>query len=134
MKEFDLEIITPSKTCFSGTVESVTVPGTKGEFQVLVNHAPILSTFEIGAIKVVVNKESTIYFATSGGTIDVIQNKVLILANSAEKPDEIDVARAEKSAERAKNRLREGGKDIDLLRAELSLTRALNRIKISHWK
>ncbi|NUN08712.1 MAG: F0F1 ATP synthase subunit epsilon [Ignavibacteriaceae bacterium] len=134
MKEFDLEIVTPARVCYTGKVESVTVPGSLGEFQVLVNHAPILSTFEIGGIKVVENKESSLYFATSGGTVDVIQNKVLILANAAEKPEEIDVARAEKSAERARNRIRESGKEIDIMRAEASLARALNRIKISTWR
>ena len=132
MKEFELEIVTPAKVCYTGKVQTVTVPGTAGEFQVLLNHAPLLSTFEIGIIKVSENPDApNLTFATSGGTIDVIQNKVLILASSAEKPEDIDVARAENSADRARARLRESAKEIDLIRAEASLQRALNRLKVS---
>lgn len=129
MSELFLEIISPSKQVFSGQIKSITVPGTKGRFQVLKNHAPIISTFEIGMIKVDL-PEKPKYFATAGGTIEVLNNKVLVLADSIESADEIDIDRAKRAKERAEKRLAEKTPDIDVVRAQTSLARALNRIKI----
>lgn len=129
MSELSLEIISPAKQVFSGEIKSITVPGTKGRFQVLKNHAPIISTFEIGLIKVNLT-DKTRYFATAGGTIEVLNNKVLILADSIESSDEIDLERAVKAKERAEKRLQEKSKDIDVERAQAALARALNRIRI----
>ncbi len=133
MKELFLEIITPDKQVFSGNVESVTVPGTSGSFQVLFNHAPILSTFEIGSLKIKESGAKSRLFATSGGTIEVLNNRILILAESVEAPEEIDVERAKKALERAKQRLAERKKEIDRTRAELALKRAINRLKITGY-
>ncbi len=131
MKELYLEILTPSKKMFEGNILSVTVPGTVGEFQVLFNHAPIISTLEIGRIKIKTANEPEQIFAVSTGVIEVLHNKVLILVKSIENVTEIDVARAEKAAERAKQRLHEKhNNEIDASRAEAALSRALNRIKL----
>ncbi len=129
MSELFLEIISPAKQVFSGTIKSITVPGTKGRFQVLKNHAPIISTLEIGMIKVDLPDKPK-YFATAGGTIEVLDNKVLVLADSIESADEIDLNRAIKAKERAEKRLNTKGLEIDVIRAQASLARALNRIKI----
>ncbi len=129
MKEINLEIITPSKQAYKGIVKSITVPGSSGSFQVLYNHAPLLSTFEIGKIKIVNQSDELIEFTTGGGTIEVIDNKILILADSLETKEEIDLERAKSSYQRAKDRLANRKNDIDVLRAEASLQRALNRIK-----
>ena len=130
MKEFNLEVITPSKPVFNGAVVSVTVPGTLGNFQVLYNHAPILSSLEIGIVKIKLLSGDEKEFFTSGGTIEVLNNKVIILAESFESKDEIDLARAERSLERARERLSKGNKNnIDIVRAQASLNRALSRIK-----
>lgn len=131
MKEIKLEIVTPSKTAFSGAINSISVPGTSGAFQVLYNHAPILSSFEIGVIKISDSNNNELIFATSGGTIEVLENKILILAESLERPKEIDIDRAEKAKDRAKERLASKGKEIDQSRAEAALQRAINRIKVS---
>lgn len=132
MKQLVIEIVTPSKIIYSGNVESCSVPGTSGAFQVLFNHAAILSTFEVGEIKIVDMQGKTIHYATGGGTIEVLDNKILLLAESIENPEDIDVNRAEKSLERAKERLSGGQKpDIDFARAELALHRALNRINMN---
>lgn len=130
MKEFNLEIITPSKIAYSELVSSVTVPGTIGEFQVLYNHAPLVSTLEIGRIKIK-SKDTEEIYATSGGTIEVLDNKVLILVDSIEKASDINVERAKKAAERANHRLSNKKNDVDIVRAEAALRRALNRIKIA---
>ena len=134
MKEINLEIITPSKCAYSGEIESLSVPGTKGSFQVLFNHAPILSSFEIGKIKVVEKSKKELEFATSGGTVEVLKNKILILAESIETKDEIDVKRAQEAFDRAKARLASKDKELDVARAEGAYARALNRLKIAGKK
>lgn len=129
MKEIYVEIITPSKSAFKGEVKSITIPGTLGNFQVLFNHARLLSTFEIGRIKMEDANGQKLKYATSGGTVEVRENKILILADSVESAAEIDVERAKSSYERAKERLAKRKVDIDQLRAEASLQRAINRMK-----
>lgn len=131
MKELNLEVITPAKKAYEGTVQSVTVPGTLGSFQVLFNHAPILSSLEIGEMKVVDSTNNESHFAVSGGTVEVLNNKVLVLAESFEKTDEIDKVRAEKAKERAHERLKNREEGIDEVRAEAALKRAINRLKLS---
>ena len=84
MNELDLEIISPEKKVYTGKVKSVTIPGTKGNFQVLYNHAPLISTFDIGIIKLVLSDDSTQIFTTSGGSTEVLDNKVLILSDTVE--------------------------------------------------
>ncbi|MFN3695560.1 MAG: ATP synthase F1 subunit epsilon, partial [Ignavibacterium sp.] len=93
------------------------------------NHAPIISTFEIGMIKIDLTDKSK-YFATAGGTIEVLNNKVLVLADSIESSDQIDIDRALKAKERAEKRLAEKKAETDIARAQAALARALNRIKI----
>lgn len=132
MKELVVEIITPSKMAYNGKVKSISLPGTLGNFQVLFNHAPLLSSFEIGKIKIVDLSDKEIEYATSGGTVEVLANKILVLADSFESKDEIDIERAENSLQRAKERLSNRNKEkIDELRAEISLQRAINRIKFA---
>jgi len=132
MKELNVEIITPSKSAFSGKVKSISLPGTLGNFQVLFNHAPLLSTFEIGKIKIVDLDDKETEYATSGGTVEVLSNKILVLADSFESKEEIDIQRAERSLQRAKERIANRNKEkIDEARAEASLRRALNRIKFA---
>ncbi|MGK9476064.1 F0F1 ATP synthase subunit epsilon [Melioribacter sp. OK-6-Me] len=130
MKNFELEIITPSKVAFKGMVNAVTVPGTLGSFQILFNHAPLLSTFEVGRIKIK-QGELTSEFTTGGGTVEVLENRVLILADSFESKDEIDIERAKGAYQRAKERLRSHSNDIDIKRAEAALARAINRLKFT---
>ncbi len=126
-----LEVITPSKAAYKGKVISVTVPGTLGNFQILSNHAPIMSSLEIGVIKIVEDNNKELIFATSGGTVEVVDNKITILAESFESKDEIDAERAEKAKKRALERLaKRKSEKIDDIRAELALKRALNRLKV----
>lgn len=133
MKELKVEVITPARGKFSGTAVSVTIPGTMGGFQVLYNHAPIVSTFEIGKIKIETADGEKKIFATGGGTVEVLNNKVLLLAESFETPEEIDVKRAKEAMERAKGRLSKKSSEekIDYARAEIALKRAINRLKIT---
>lgn len=128
MAEINLEIITPEKIIYKDSVDSITVPGTKGMFQVLKDHAPLMSTIEIGVITFKKNDESK-YLTTAGGTIEVLNNNVLILADSAEVIEYIDIDRAERAKSRAEENIkRKKEEEIDFVRAELALKRALNRI------
>ncbi len=132
MKNVQVEVITPSKAVYKGEVSSVTIPGTAGGFQILYNHAPLMSTFEVGTVKLSESDSSTVVFATGGGTVEVLNNKVLILAESFEKPEDIDEKRAEQARDRALERLKNrNNPDVDESRAELALKRAINRINVS---
>jgi F-type H+-transporting ATPase subunit epsilon len=129
MKKLLVEIITPNKIGYKGEVSSITVPGTKGNFQILYNHAPIISSLEIGEIIIEANDSEKEYFATSGGTIEVVNNKVIVLAETFERTKDIDVNRAEEAKVRAEERLKKKREEnIDELRAELALKRAINRL------
>lgn len=128
MAELKLEIITPEKPVFSDQIEAVTIPGTLGSFQILKDHAPLISSFDIGVIKVKNNNREN-FFTTSGGTVEVNNNNVLVLADSLEKVENIDENRAEKAKQRAEERLRKKSEnDIDEARAKAALNRALNRL------
>lgn len=131
MKEFEVEIVTPARKVYSDKVKMITLPGTEGEFQVLYNHAPLLSTIEVGKIQVMDANDKLQFFATSGGTIEVLKNKVLVLAESVERAEEIDVERAESALKRAQERLASKGLRFDQIRAEFSLARAKNRWEIA---
>ena len=130
MPDLNIEIITPSKVTFSGGAKSITIPGTLGSFQVLFNHAPIMSTFETGLVKVNIDNNNTLFFATGGGTVEVNKNKVLVLADSLEEVTSIDIERAGRAMERSKKRIEEKIPGTDLDRAQAALIRALNRIQI----
>jgi len=128
MAELNLEIITPEKIIYKDSVDSVTVPGTKGLFQVLKDHAPLMSTIEIGVITIMKNDENT-HFTTAGGTIEVLNNIVLVLADSVEVIENIDIDRAERAKTRAEENIKKKNEEeIDFVRAELALKRAINRI------
>lgn len=128
MSELTLEIITPEKPIFKDHVEAVSIPGTLGSFQILKDHAPLISSFDIGVIKIKKASDESFY-TTSGGTIEVAHNKILVLADSLEKISDINVERAEQAKKRAEERLqRKHDADIDEARARAALNRALNRL------
>lgn len=131
-KNFHLEIVTPRKVVFSNEVRSFTAPGVDGGFQVLKNHAPLLSAISVGEVKLTNLSGQEFKYATSGGFVEVHENKVVMLAETAERSDQIDVQRATSARERAQKRLEEKQTEIDVARARIALLKALNRLKISH--
>ncbi|MCK5694314.1 MAG: ATP synthase F1 subunit epsilon [Bacteroidales bacterium] len=78
-----LEIIAPDQKLYSGEVDLVQVPGSKGSFEILRNHAPLISTLEEGRIKIVDVKGGTTFFEVNGGVIEVKNNKIIVLAETA---------------------------------------------------
>ena len=80
-----LEIIAPDRELYSGEVDRIKVPGSKGSFEILVNHAPIISTLEAGQIRIVDSKGKESFFEVDGGVIEAKNNKVIVLAESLKK-------------------------------------------------
>jgi F-type H+-transporting ATPase subunit epsilon len=133
-KSFHLEIITPKRIVFNGQVTSFSAPGVAGGFQVLHSHAPLLSSIKIGEVKLTEINGSEFKYATSGGFVEVRDNKVVLLAETAERADEIDLDRAKAARDRAQKRVKEKKLDTDIERAKLALFRALNRMKLANVK
>ncbi len=90
-KLLDVEIVTPNKTIYSGRIQSITLPGSKAPFQVLFNHAPIVSSLEIGSIKLVDENGKDVYFASTDGFTEVSRNVVSVMVESAEEASQINV-------------------------------------------
>ena len=128
-KTFKLEIVTPEKLVFSEDITSLVVPAEEGYLGVLAGHAPLLAALRPGEIRIRRDGGETLY-ATSGGFMEVLPQKTSILCESAETPESIDAARAEKARARAKERLANPAKDLDRERAEASVERADNRLRV----
>nr|MBF0222440.1 F0F1 ATP synthase subunit epsilon [Desulfobulbaceae bacterium] len=132
-EKIQLEVVTPTGPVVSEQVDIVTAPGIDGDFGVLANHAPLLSTIKIGAMSYKTDS-STVYLMVSGGFCEVSNNKITFLVESAERGRDIDVDRAMRAKERAEKRLAEASRQQESLnsaRAEASLQRALARLKVS---
>ena len=129
-KFLQVNVTTPQKTWVFDEVSSVSAPGVMGGFQVLINHAPMIAQLEIGEIKISSPEKIQLY-ATSGGFLEILNDKVSLLLESCEQADKIDIERARAAAERARERLRTKSEDVDIGRAEIALARAINRIKIA---
>ena len=130
-KYFHVEIVTPKRIVFKGEVTSFTAPGFEGGFQVLHNHAPLLASVKIGKVKISVAGGNEFHYAISGGFVEVRENNVILLAETAERTDEIDVERVKSARDRALKRIAEKYPNTDLERAKLALLRALNRLKVA---
>ncbi|HET6528098.1 MAG TPA: ATP synthase F1 subunit epsilon [Balneolaceae bacterium] len=131
MNIFKAQILTPEGSLFDDEVTGVRMPGTMGSFEVKALHANIISTLEVGEIIVRKAAGGEQRFSVTGGFVEVVDNKLTLLAEAAEPVEEIDVVRAETSKERAIERLASGEEHIDTERARRSLERAENRIKLS---
>ena len=125
----NVDIVSPSGSVFRGEARRVRAPGTLGSFEVLHNHAPMIATFGIGPIIITTPDLERITYATSGGFLEVVDNFVSILAESAEPASEIDVDRAKAAEKRAYEALKAG--DGDGEEAEARLQRARNRLRIA---
>ena len=129
--ELTLEIVTPERVAFRGTVDEVTIPGTEGEFGVLKGHAPLLSSVGDGELSFLRDHAKTRY-AVHTGYAEVSAAKVTVLVESAERADEIDRDRAARAKQRAEENLTKLQKDDwEFERARLALIRAVTRLNVS---
>lgn len=127
-----LEIVTPYGFVFSDDVDEVVCAGGEGDFGVLPGHVPFFTTVKIGMLTYKNGNEAR-YFFVNSGYVEVGPDKVLILADSAERSEDIDVERAKVSMKRAEERLKKCD-DCDFHRAETSLERAATRIQIAQLR
>jgi len=127
-KNLHLEVVTPDRLVLSQQVDYVGAPGYEGEFGVLPNHVSFLSALQIGNLYYKTGGK-TYYVFISGGFADVSNNKVTILAESAEKAEEIDIERARKAKDRAEQRMAKAKDNQDYARAQAALQRALARMR-----
>ncbi len=125
-----LEIVTPQRVVYKDDARFVVVPGVEGELGFLPDHAPLVSALKTGVLRVQKDGNTT-SVALHGGFVEVRNSRVTVLANAAEKADEIDKARAEQAKKRAEERLEKKSEDIDIQRAEAALRRALTRLKVA---
>jgi F-type H+-transporting ATPase subunit epsilon len=129
MSNLKVDIVTAERVVFSEEdVERLIVPGIEGELGVLPLHAPLLTTIQPGVLRVVKGEEETT-MAITGGFIEVRENRVTILADAAERGEDIDLARVEEARRRAEERLASREATVDIVKAEMALKRALVRLK-----
>ncbi len=130
---FSLSIVSPEGDVLKEEVEFVVLPGGAGELGILPNHAPLIAGLDIGVLRYtldgVINR-----VAIAGGFVEVVDNSAIVLADTAELSQDIDLARAVEAKERATKRLASGTNEIDLRRAEFALRRASARIDASEVK
>lgn len=129
MASMKLEIITAERVVYSDDVDVVVAPGMEGELGILPHHAPLMTALVPGEIRVRQGSEE-LFLAVSGGFLEVMANKVTILADSAERSEEIDEARVQQAMKRAQERLAMRSADIDLERAVAALRRSQARLKV----
>ena len=128
-----LEIVTAERVVLSDDVDQVNVPTKDGRVGILPRHAPLLTILDVGELTIIKDGAST-PFAVSGGFMEVLPNRVTILADTAERADEIDEARAEAARRRAEEQIAQRQSDQDIALAEAELRRALIRLKVAQLK
>jgi F-type H+-transporting ATPase subunit epsilon len=124
-----LEIVTAERVVFSDDVDVVVAPGVEGELGILPHHAPLMSMLLPGELRVRKGGEE-LYLAIAGGFLEVRPDRVIVLADAAERAEEIDIARAEAAKRRAEERLKVHPPELDVARAEAALRRAIARLQV----
>jgi len=129
--KLQFEIVTPDRLVQKDEVDELQIPGKNGYLGILPGHAPLITELTVGQLSYQKDKV-TRYLSVAGGYCEVLPNRVTLLAETAEKPEEINVDRARASKERAEKRLADSqNPDIDFDRAMVSLQRALIRLQVS---
>jgi F-type H+-transporting ATPase subunit epsilon len=123
-----LTIVTPEKIFYEDEVTSLVAPGSEGYLGVLTDHAPLITGLVPGKLTVKDENSQEVHFSISGGFMEVFKNQVTILADSIEFIQDIDIERAKRALERARQRLRSKEKKVDIPRAVAAMKRAENRI------
>jgi len=130
MSPVRLDIVTAERVVYSEEVDIVVAPGVLGQLGILPHHAPLMTTLEPGELKV--RKGGEEYsLVISGGFLEVRPDRIIILADAAERAEEIDIARAEAAKQRAQQRLTHPTPEVDLAQAEAALRRSLARLKVA---
>jgi F-type H+-transporting ATPase subunit epsilon len=129
MAKTRLEIVTAEGVVFSDDVDVVVAPGIEGQLGILPHHAPLMTMLFPGELLVRKGGEE-LPLAISGGFLEVRPDRIIVLADAAERAEDIDVARAEEAKKRAEERLKHPMEEVDMARAEAALRRSLARLKV----
>jgi F-type H+-transporting ATPase subunit epsilon len=130
---FQLEIVTPTRLLVKDAAEEAQIPGLSGYLGILPGHAPLITELAVGVITYKANGESHT-LSVAWGFAEVLPDKVTILAEAAERPEEIDVQRAQEAKVRAAQRLKSSDSEVDYTRAEDALQRAETRLNVAKEK
>jgi F-type H+-transporting ATPase subunit epsilon len=130
---FQLEIVTPAKLVVKETAEEAQIPGSSGYLGILPGHAPLITELGVGVITYKASG-ATHTLSVAWGFAEVLPDKVTILAEAAERPQEIDIERAQKAKDRAEERLKSNDPQVDYTRAEDALQRAETRLDVAKEK
>lgn len=130
MSTFNLEIVATDKIFYKGSCEFLVFPGIDGEHGILANHEPMVAAVAAGELRYTVDGE--VHGAAVGdGFIEVSSEKVVVISDFAEKPEEIDIKRAERAKERAEERLRLKRSEKEYVHSQAALSRAMARLKVA---
>ena len=130
MPPMELEIITAEQQVYSDAVDMVVAPGLEGQLGILPHHAPLMTALQPGEILIRKDGDDS-FLAVSGGFMEVMGNRVTILADACERSDEIDEQRAQEAIERAQERISSQASEIQLEQAMASLRRAQARLNVA---
>ena len=125
-----LEIVTPDRALVTEQVDEVELPGAEGYFGVLPGHAPLLASLQVGELWYRIGQEK-FYLAVAFGFVEVLPDRVTVLAQIAERGQDIDVARAEAAKKRAEERVSRPQVDVDFERARIALMKSSIRLQVA---
>ena len=125
-----LEIVTAERLVYSDEVDIVVAPGMEGELGILPHHSPLLTILQPGELRIHKTGQEDVYMAVTGGFLEVTGNRVIVLADAAERSEEIDEERAQEALRRAEERLERREEGQDLQRALASIRRSRLRLDV----
>ncbi len=127
MAGIKLDVVTAEKVIFSDDVDLVVAPGVEGQLGILPQHTPLMTMLQPGELRLKKGGEES-FLVITGGFLEVRPDRIIVLADAAERAEEIDIARAEEAKCRAEERLKEHPTELDVARAEAALRRAMVRL------
>lgn len=131
MATLHLEIVTIERRVYNDEVSMVVAPGSEGMLGILPRHTPLLTALTYGELQIKKDGQEDQFFAIGGGFMEVQPNRVVVLADSAERAEEIDVERAEAARRRAEDSIAKAPEELELERAESALRRNITRLKVA---
>ncbi len=134
LKKFHLDVISPERVFYAGDVEMVELTTTEGDIGIYADHIPLTTIVAPGVLTITENGDEQKEAAVLEGFMEITQEKVTILAQSCEWPEEIDINRAREAKARAERRLKSTDANINMARAELALRKSLVRIELAEQK
>ena len=130
MSGIRLDIVTAERVVFSEEVDVVVAPGIEGQLGILPHHTPLMTTLQPGELRIRKSGEE-FFIAISGGFLEVRPDRIIVLADAAERSEEIDIARADEAKRRAQEELSLHPSEVDAARAEAALRRSLIRLRVA---